>query len=408
MDKRFFSSINFRLSAIIFLILVLGFGAYIFVSTQYVTTLSSSQINDKVTATVALNVEKIDRQTDLMQVKAQDIASAAMAFERIKEKNPAIDMDAEIEAYVTQSAKTFPQALGGGIWYEPYAFDADEKYYGPYAYWWDGAVVPTWEYSNAEYDYFKWDWYTMGLPVDWDRTQPRPKAWYYGAPYYDETLGTLITSESLIYSPEGRILGTTTVDWRLQAIVEFLEGMKITEDTENFLLDRESGLFIANTFDKDLTLKSAESVAWIGSLGDAAKGDIKIKTLAIEGVEYNVYYTVTDVGMLYGVLIPTKTIFEPVRKMIVLNITLSVVFAIILIGVLYVSLYSLIVVRLRQLKDAAERVTNGDFDFTLPEQKRDDEISVLSAALEMLIAAFKTKAASQKPEAKAKPEGKKK
>ena len=45
--------------------------------------------------------------------------------------------------------------LGSGLWFEPYAYDPKQQYYGPYVYKDGGSVVTTWDYSNAEYDYFR-------------------------------------------------------------------------------------------------------------------------------------------------------------------------------------------------------------------------------------------------------------
>ena len=40
--------------------------------------------------------------------------------------------------------------LGSGLWFEPYAYDPEQQYYGPYVYKDGGSVVTTWDYSNAE------------------------------------------------------------------------------------------------------------------------------------------------------------------------------------------------------------------------------------------------------------------
>ncbi|WAM22704.1 MAG: HAMP domain-containing protein (plasmid) [Candidatus Methanoperedens sp.] len=46
---------------------------------------------------------------------------------------------------------------------------------------------------------------------------------------------------------------------------------------------------------------------------------------------------------------------------------------------------------IKQLKDVADKVTNGDFSAKLPEAKSDDEISELTASMEMLIMSLKSK-----------------
>ena len=43
--------------------------------------------------------------------------------------------------------------LGSGLWFEPYAYDPEQQYYGPYVYKDGNSTVTTWDYSNAEYDY---------------------------------------------------------------------------------------------------------------------------------------------------------------------------------------------------------------------------------------------------------------
>ena len=49
--------------------------------------------------------------------------------------------------------------FGSGYFFEPNAYDSAQKYYGPYKYKDGGNIKLTWDYSNAEYDYFKYDWY---------------------------------------------------------------------------------------------------------------------------------------------------------------------------------------------------------------------------------------------------------
>jgi methyl-accepting chemotaxis protein len=48
---------------------------------------------------------------------------------------------------------------------------------------------------------------------------------------------------------------------------------------------------------------------------------------------------------------------------------------------------------IKQLKVVADKVTDGDFSAQLPEAKSNDEISQLTASMEMLIMALKTRMA---------------
>ena len=76
-----------------------------------------------------------------------------------------------------------PTALGSGLWFEPYAYDSKEEYMGPYVYKDGNSLVTTYDYSNAEYDYFTQEYYTL------------PK----------ETMSTIITNR---LSPAPRLMPT--------------------------------------------------------------------------------------------------------------------------------------------------------------------------------------------------------
>ncbi|MCR5581734.1 MAG: cache domain-containing protein, partial [Pseudobutyrivibrio sp.] len=56
--------------------------------------------------------------------------------------------------------------LGSGLWFEPYAYDPEQQYYGPYVYKDGSDTVTTWEYSNDTYDYFNQEYYTNAMNSD--------------------------------------------------------------------------------------------------------------------------------------------------------------------------------------------------------------------------------------------------
>ena len=95
-------------------------------------------------------------------------------------------------------------ACGSGIWLEPYIYDENTKYFGPYMYKENGEVELTWVYSNADYDYFKYDWYKIGINAEGN------VAWT--EPYLDEVSGTVMISSSSPIRVDGKVIGVTTVD----------------------------------------------------------------------------------------------------------------------------------------------------------------------------------------------------
>lgn len=51
--------------------------------------------------------------------------------------------------------------LGSGIWFEPNVYDTAERYVGPYIYKNGDTIETTYDYSNADYDYFSQEYYTL-------------------------------------------------------------------------------------------------------------------------------------------------------------------------------------------------------------------------------------------------------
>ena len=73
-----------------------------------------------------------------------------------------------------------------------------------------------------------------------------------------------------------------------------------------------------------------------------------------------------------------------------INLTLIAIFASLVLSLIVAFLIATHITRpVKQLKDVADKVTDGKFDTKLPEAKSNDEISELTASMEMLVTAFK-------------------
>jgi methyl-accepting chemotaxis protein len=105
--------------------------------------------------------------------------------------------------------------LGAGIWLEPYTYDKELKYFGPYVYKDGSSLVYTEDYETDEYDYPNTDWYKAGKEAE-----AGTAAWT--EPYYDETTGiTMITAAVPIYQNE-ELAGVVTADYDLSSIQQII------------------------------------------------------------------------------------------------------------------------------------------------------------------------------------------
>ena len=389
--KSSFRSLKTKISLAIFLVLVISFSAFILVITKYNSTLYSTQIQREILSTFKLNVEKVDRYTMSMQQKATDLALTGEAFYKLKQRMPDANLNDEVQEYLVDNYRSFPEAIGGGVWYDPYVFYQDQQYYGPYAYWSGNEVLFTWDLNTPEYDYHTQDWYTLALPSDWDRNKTRDSEYYWTAPYWDEagSLSLMITVDAFMRDDAGQIIGISTADWALDEMLLFLESTNITPDSHTFLIDTQLDTIIANTLDRDLIMQKTSNAVWMNNFLDAKKGKIQEADINIENTDYKSYYTITEVGMLYGILIPTSTLQEPIIMLATLNSVMAVTLGFFLLFVLYLVL-SWITNPISKLTEAVDRVSKGDLDTTI-DRTSNDEIGRLASNFNQLTKALALK-----------------
>jgi|CXWL01.1.fsa_nt_gi HAMP domain-containing protein len=385
-----FHSLKVKIIFIIFSVVIVIVVASLAIETTITTKLYRAQVEKEIFTTVRLNINEVDRYTLAMEQKAADLARTGEIFYKIRKSTPNKNLDSEMKEYLVDDFSLFPEAIGGGIWYEPYKFYPQQKYYGPYAFWEKNKVVFTWDLNTPTYDYFNWDWYTLALPPSWDRTQKREREYYWTPPYLDGagTSGRMITVDAFMHDKDGVIIGISTADWSIEKMLSFLKNSTATENSETFLVDANSNTVMANTLDPDSTMKSTTSVSWMSLLVSPQKDLIKVIPVQISNTMYNAYYTLTDSGMFYGVLVPSKVIENAVNKLFVIGIIRSILLILILILVLYLML-STITNSILALTNAVSHVAGGDLS-TRMKMTSEDEIGRLGSGFNQMVETIST------------------
>jgi len=143
------------------------------------------ETEDHIKALVAKNAEKIESAMLLMERTADTLATTGEAFYAIH-KATGQDVTDQIKEYLVNNFKKLPKAIGGGLWYEPYALFQDKKRFGPYVYRKNDQVFFTWDLNTEAYDYHHQGWYLLAVPEGWNRSQKRPFRIYWTDPYFDE------------------------------------------------------------------------------------------------------------------------------------------------------------------------------------------------------------------------------
>ena len=201
--------------------------------------------------------------------------------------------------------------LGSGIWFEPYVYDENEKYVGPYIYKDGDTTAVTYDYSNADYDYFNQEYYTLAKgnksPVITD-------------PYYDETSGTIMSTCTMPIFDGSSFIGCVTVDMELSSIQNVITSIKVGDNGSAFLISN-SGTYLAGVEDEKISggtsilddtnasLAAAGSTMLASETGQTTYRDDR-------GEAYNLYYDKIDsTGWYIIIKMPQSELMMPIVQL---------------------------------------------------------------------------------------------
>jgi sigma-B regulation protein RsbU (phosphoserine phosphatase) len=360
------------------LAIVLGFFALIaaaFAVYSLATTANYRQLRtSEVSGIVAYESERVGKAIAEMERNAIDLALAGYQFYR--SQNPAGNTGISVSV---ENFSAFTAAIGGGIWFEPYALDAAVRRLCYYAFFDPeiNAVRHDPDFATAEYDYHTQMWYetiAAGLGGKNDTV--------WTEPYFDDT-GTnalMTTVGAGIYNDRGRFVGMSTVDWEIQSVVNRLSAIKPTENSFALLASPKDDYVISNTHESGFghvgSLLSA--LSWYHELRFSADG-VDISEFDFEGRKYLAFSRLFDNGWLFSVQIPAQEIFAEIEKR---NNLFSAIIAISCLALLALTAYllSLLLGRpLRKLTSGVAELGGGNLDkqITVPSK---DEFGTLAEA----------------------------
>lgn len=223
-----------------------------------------------------------------------------------------------VKGIVSQDKETY----GGAVWFEPFRFKQDIKYFAPYAYRDGDKMVYTKAYSTAQYNYFQYDWYKNGFKTD-------ELSW--SDPYYDDVSKiTMVTATAPFKDSTGKTFGVATGDMNLSSLQNEINNMKIGATGGAFLINNK-GYYIAIN-DKNKIMKkriqdeSNKSFAEVGKTMLSSQSGVT--SYKADDNVYSLYYkSVPDVGWKIGVYITQKEIFSPLQKLLYTAIIVMIIFS---------------------------------------------------------------------------------
>ncbi|SCP97274.1 methyl-accepting chemotaxis protein [Anaerobium acetethylicum] len=285
----------------------------------------------------------------------------------------------QYEEYAGKAIYQNGLALGSGIWFEPYKYNPEEKYTGPYIFKNGDKPEVTYDYSNEEYDYFKYDWYENAV-----RGNGQP---VFSELYYDETLDTTMMSCTAPMNVNGAFLGAVTVDIDISEIQNLISSLKVGKNGNAMLLTAD-GTYITNrNSEKVMTanIGSDENKSLVELSKAILKNGSGSGTMTEDGEKYDIYYTTIDtLGWKLLFRIPQSEVNAPVRELMLKMCILG--FAAILATVVIIILLVKSLVReIRKANSFALRLAEGDFSVDAIEIKAEDEIGQLCSSLNTMM-----------------------
>ncbi len=270
------------------------------------------------------------------------------------------------------------QISGCGIWFEPYVYDSAEEYQGPYWYKDGSNIVETWDYSNAEYDYFVQEYYTNAKAMAKGTAEITD-------PYYDPTSGTIMsTCSSPIYNSANEFIGCVTVDLVLDTISDIAASIQVGQ-TGTAILTTSTGVYLYTQDDQkvqdgvsilddentSLAAAAQESLAAESGTGEFTEGK---KSIILT------YGTVPEVNWKLFIRMERS---ELERKV---NLLTNVMVGILLVALVVCSLVIVLLVRsiarnLSNVKTFAKSLSTGDFTVSKLLTKSSDELGQMSDSL---------------------------
>ncbi|MCL2480269.1 MAG: SpoIIE family protein phosphatase [Spirochaetaceae bacterium] len=354
-----------------FFLLVTAFAAY-----SRATTANYRQLRtDEVSKTIAFESERVGKVIAEMERNAIDLSLAGRQFYQAGEHPSWLGISISVENF-----SAFLAAVGGGIWFEPYALDANTRRVCYYAFF-DPAINAVRhdpDFITSEYDYHTQMWYTTIA----NRLDGK-----YGtvwtAPYYDDagTNALMTTVGAGIYDDNGKFVGMSTVDWEIQSMVDRLSAIKPTANSFVLLASPHDDYIISNTYKggTEYTGAMLHGLQWYGELRFTADDAVDISSFVDRGVEYLAFSRLFDNGWLFSVQIPLREIFSEIE---IRNNQFTLIIAassLVLFALVALLLSWLINRPLNKLTSGVAELGSGNLDKQIEISSR-DEIGTLASA----------------------------
>lgn len=362
--------ISTKMLGVILPVVIVSMAVLTLISVSTSKNIINQQISERMNTELIAQMNGINEQLNIVGRTSRDLSKMVGSTYQ----NISITSYEEILKQITADNSN---VLGCGIWFEPYAFDSQQEYMGPYVYKDGSELNLTYDYSNSEYDYFNQEYYLNGINSK--------DNYVFTDPYYDETMGKTMTSCTMpITNDEDKIIGVITVDMELTTIQNLIASIQVGQNG-SAILTTASGAYIgtkeAEKIEQSLNMTQEENV----SLSDAANviinSDKGLTTFSDQNETYNLYYdTVPGVGWKLMVRMPQSELAQPVIDLTIKLLIICMI-AIVLVIVVVLFVVKWIAGNLKKVAKFAGFLSEGDFTVAPLDIHGKDELAYMGSSL---------------------------
>jgi putative methionine-R-sulfoxide reductase with GAF domain len=323
-------SLRIKLPMIIIALVVLAFLVSTFLSVQAPRSALVEQLQQTLLEQAVSQADLIRSHLVWTRNTAVDMAAIAGAVDQSED-----NLLKTIESTLANNEQIF----GSAVAYEPYRFQPDQYYWSPYYSRTPGGDLQFTQLGNPEYDYFKWDWYTLpkeqGTPV-------------LSSPYFDKGGGEIwmVTWSVPFFDAAGTLKGVATADIAFSQTQDIVRQIKVGEQGYAFLVDKQGTLLGIGDqgseyqimIDSLLTTETqSRDTSWDAVINAMVKGDSGFsKTTDLDGQSvYVAYHPIgLNTGWSLGLVFPETELFQPAAELrntlIIFSVLVASAFAVIL------------------------------------------------------------------------------
>ncbi|MBQ3642601.1 SpoIIE family protein phosphatase [bacterium] len=307
-------------------------------------------------------VHELDKNILTFEDNARDLALIGSLFYKT-------DKNTELTKVVIKKIfENYNNSLGGGIWFEPYAFSKERKRLCYYMFRnSNGVLILDGNFESDEYDYHNQGWYKQ---IKSKITKEKTTAW--SLPYYENqgSRTMMITVGTGIYDGN-KLIGMSTVDWKIDSIFKELSEMKPIENGFSFfakrkaikdsfsLLASEKDNYIIVSTDpyldnETLTGKTLDNIPWYNA------NLIKKTYFSYHNKVYVPFVKHINNGMMLIICVPKSEMFKDIDRIILQMLIVLSLLAFLIPALLYFGLNKYIINPIDKLTDIAEKISEGE------------------------------------------------